>query len=61
MGIINSIKFRDKLYKRLRLTNCESPKYENKNSRIIIPSTKEIQMLLEKFTMNQDSTSMYQI
>ena len=28
MGIINSIKFRDKMYKRLRLTNCDSPMYE---------------------------------
>ena len=28
MGIINSIKFRDKMYKRLRLTNCNSPMYE---------------------------------
>ena len=28
MGIINSIKLRDKMYKRLRLTNCDSPMYE---------------------------------
>ena len=28
MGIINSIKFRDKMYKRLRLTNSDSPMYE---------------------------------
>ena len=28
MGIINSTKFRDKMYKRLRLTNCDSPMYE---------------------------------
>ena len=28
MSIINSIKFRDKMYKRLRLTNCDSPMYE---------------------------------
>ena len=28
MGIINSIKFSDKMYKRLRLTNCDSPMYE---------------------------------
>ena len=28
MGIINSIKFRDKMYKRLRLTNSASPMYE---------------------------------
>ena len=28
MGIINTIKFRDKMYKRLRLTNCDSPMYE---------------------------------
>ena len=28
MGIINSIKFRGKMYKRLRLTNSESPMYE---------------------------------
>ena len=28
MGIINSIKFRDKIYKRLRLTNCDSSMYE---------------------------------
>ena len=28
MGIINSIKFRDKMYKRLRLTNCDLPMYE---------------------------------
>ena len=28
MGIINSIKFRDKMYKRLRLTNYDSPMYE---------------------------------
>ena len=28
MGIINSIKFRDKMYKRLRLSNSDSPMYE---------------------------------
>ena len=28
MGIINSIRFRDKMYKRLRLTNCDSPMNE---------------------------------
>ena len=28
MGIMNSIKFRDKMYKRLRLTNWYSPMYE---------------------------------
>ena len=44
MGIINSIKFRDKKYKRLRLTTCDSPMYETleKNSKIKIASSKEI-------------------
>ena len=44
MGIINSIKFRDKMYKRLRLTNYDSPMYETleKTSRITIASSKEI-------------------
>ena len=45
MGIINSIKFRNKMYKRLRLTNCDSPMYETqekKTSRITIASSKEI-------------------
>ena len=28
MGIINSIKFKDQMYKHLRLTNCGSPMYE---------------------------------
>ena len=28
MGIINSIKFRDKIQKRLRLTNCDSQMFE---------------------------------
>ena len=28
MGIINSIKFTDKMYKCLRLTNSDSPMYE---------------------------------
>ena len=28
MGIIHSIKFRDKMYKHLRLTNSDSPMYE---------------------------------
>ena len=28
MGIINSIKFGDNMYKRLRLTNYDSPMYE---------------------------------
>ena len=48
MGIINSIKFRDKICKRLRLTNCDSPMYETleKTSRITIASSKEIYMLL---------------
>ena len=43
-GIINSIKFRDKMYNRLRLTNCDSPMYETleKTSRIAIASSKEI-------------------
>ena len=45
MGIINSIKFRDKMYKRLRLTNCDSPMYETLEHpppRIKITSSKEI-------------------
>ena len=45
MGIINSIKFRDKMYKRLRLTNCDSPMcetLEKKTPRITIASSKEI-------------------
>ena len=44
MGIINSINFRDKMYKRLRLTNCDSQMYETpeKTSRITIASSKEI-------------------
>ena len=45
MGIINSIKFRNKIYKRLRSTNCDQPVYdtlEKKPTRITITSSKEI-------------------
>ena len=42
MGIINSIKFRDKMYIRLRLTNSDSPMYETlvKTLKISIASSK---------------------
>ena len=44
MGIINSIKFRDKMYKRLKLTNSDSPMYETpeKTSKSSIASSKGI-------------------
>ena len=63
MGIINSIKFRDKMYKRLRLTNCNSPMYETleknlKNYNCILQRNINA---AKKITMNQNSTGMYQI
>ena len=34
IGIINSVKFRDKMYKRLRLTNSDSPIYEIREKKL---------------------------
>ena len=34
MGIINSITFRDKMYKRIRLTNSDSPMYETQEKNL---------------------------
>ena len=63
MGIINSIKFRDKMYKRLRLTNCDSPICETleKNFKNYNSILKRNINAAKKFIMNQNSTSMYQI
>ena len=63
MGIINSIKFRDKMYKRLRLTNSDSPMYETLAKNLTYFNC-ILQMNIytaKKFTMNQNLTIIYQM
>ena len=64
MGIIYSIKFRDRMYKRLRLTNSDSPIYETleknlKNFNCILQ--RNINTAIFFFTMNPNLTNVYQI
>ena len=62
MGIINSNKFRDKMYKRLRLTNCDSPMYETlekKTSRITIAFHKERNINAAKKSYYESKCSKY--
>ena len=64
MGIMNSIRFWDKMYRRLRLTNCDSPMYETleektlKNYNCIHQRNINV---TKTFTMNLNLTSMYRI
>ena len=63
MGIINSIKSGDKMYKHLRLTYSDSPMYETleknfKNFNCIIQRNINT---AKKFNMNQNLTNIYQM
>ena len=63
MSFINSIKFRDKMYERPRLTNSDSPMYETLDKNL-----KNFNCILQRdmntaifFTMNHNLTNIYQI
>ena len=51
MAIINSNKFRNEMYKSLRLIYCDLPRYETleKTTTITVAPSKEIQMLLKYY------------